>query len=266
MFLSWYEGFSDVQDYIYIAHRTASYEPNRKLISRFHGAIEIELVINGEFEVDINNVRRRVKGGDLIFVDSFEEHQYYYRKGIDYWVIVISPSFFDKGNALNDITFPRVNGYCEGFDVINEFLNFSLNHWKADSIGYKSGFVNMLIGLMKQYYPVQPKENAPHKDKTMINIIKFINENSKSDLSISEIAEKFNYTPNYLSNMFNKFTGMSFRDYLNWVRMLGYTRLKQNKPDITDAEAAEMCGFNCVQSFYRAKKRFNSIPFIPMFL
>ena len=60
MFLSWYEGFSDVQDYIYIAHRiaheTVSYELNRKSISRFHGAIEIELVINGEFEVDINDV------------------------------------------------------------------------------------------------------------------------------------------------------------------------------------------------------------------
>ena len=50
--------------------------------------------------------------------------------------------------------------------------------------------------------------------------------------------------------------GMGFREYLNWCRMLDYTRLKQKQPIISAVKAAEICGFGSLKSFYRAKKMY----------
>lgn len=58
--------------------------------------------------------------------------------------------------------------------------------------------------------------------------------------------------------LFNKFTAMSFNDYVNMVRYnKALALLNDNKNAYTVTEIANMCGFGSMNTFYRAKHKFS---------
>ena len=74
-----------------------------------------------------------------------------------------------------------------------------------------------------------------------------------------EIAKQFGYTSNYFSSLFNKYMAMNFNDYLNYVR---YEKAKSMLSDasnkLTVLDVAEACGFGSMNTFYRAKNKFEN--------
>ena len=55
--------------------------------------------------------------------------------------------------------------------------------------------------------------------KAISDIVLYIRENYKSDISLKLLAEKFFIYPNYLGRMFKKSTGVSFNTFLNKIRI-----------------------------------------------
>ena len=89
----------------------------------------------------------------------------------------------------------------------------------------------------------------------MISVLDYINKNSDKDLTLKTLALKFGYAPSYFSVLFNKFVNMSFTDYLNYVR---YTKAKEiiQLEGCAATDIAMKCGFGSMNTFYRAKKKF----------
>ena len=266
MFLAWYEKEADENEHVVFQHRYQNSNGTRDHIAHFHNSVELIFAVKGSFDTFINGKRYTVNEGSICFVNCFEPHKYYYEQGNEFYVVVISASYFSTVNMLSESNFHSVNPYNEGFDRIIDFLKLSFTNWDDNSLAYKRGFVDMLMGMMRRYYPCGPKEAPQRNDEIMVDAVKYINENCKQDISIEDLANKFGYTPNYFSSIFNRFMEMSFRDYLNWCRMLAYTRLKQKQPGLSTVKAAEICGFGCTKSFYRAQKKYGNIGFIPGYL
>lgn len=263
MFLARYEKEADEKNHVIFQHRFQSGDAVGEHIAHFHNSVELVFAVKGGFETNISGKPYKVEEGGVCFVNSFEPHKYYYQRGNEFYVVVISADFFNSANRLSETVFPSVNQYVEGFDRIREFLEIAFLNWDSSSLAFRRGFVDMLIGMMLRYYPNVPKEAMHKNDEVMVDAVKYINENCKRDITIEELSVKFGYTPNYFSNLFNRFMEMSFRDYLNWCRMLAYTRLKQREPELSVAKAAEMVGFGSTKSFYRASQRYQSIGYIP---
>ena len=266
MFLAWYEKEADEKDNVTFQHRFQDFDLKAEHMAHFHNSVEMVVAVKGGFTTYINGTRYEVDEGSFCFVNSFEPHKYYYNSGNEFYVVVISPGYFSPINGLSEIGFAAVNPYNGGFDRIKEFLAISFANWDNSSAAFKHGFVDMLIGMIKRYYPSVPKKEPLGNFEVMVDAIKYINVNSRRDITIGEVAAKFGYTPNYFSNLFNRFMEMSFRDYLNWCRMLSYTRLKQRQPELSTVKAAELCGFGSVKSFYRAQRKYGSIDIIPEYL
>ena len=263
MFLAWYEKEADEKDHIIFQHRFQYSDGKSDHLAHFHNSVEFIFAVKGSFTVYINGTSYRVQEGSVCFVNSFEPHKCRYENGNEFFVVVISAGYFSSVNGLSETVFSAVNPHNEGFDRIKEFLKISYDNWDNSSRLFKYGFVDMLMGMMKRYYPSVPKKELHRNDEVMVDAVKYINENSKRDITIEALAAKFGYTPNYFSNLFNKFMEMSFRDYLNWCRMLTYTRLKLSQPELSNAKAAELCGFGSTKSFYRAQKKYGNIDSIP---
>ena len=89
----------------------------------------------------------------------------------------------------------------------------------------------------------------------MISVLDYINKNSDKELTLKTLAIKFGYAPSYFSALFNKFVNMSFTDYLNYAR---YTKAKEiiRLEGCTATDIAMKCGFGSMNTFYRAKKKF----------
>jgi len=79
----------------------------------------------------------------------------------------------------------------------------------------------------------------------------YLNENYKSDLSLSSVAAKFGYNASYVSRLFKNNFNIGFNHYLNVIRLKNAVLLMQeNKHSIT--YCALESGFNSMCTFYRA--------------
>ncbi len=258
MSLVWYEKDADKNDSIIFQHRLFSQDGEREHLHHFHCGVEMVFVVKGDCKVFVDDESYVLHSGDICYVDGIRTHKFCYSKGNECYVVVLSPGYVNLNNGLGNMTFPTVNRYSEGFEVIKEFLDFSFKNWDDGSITFKQGFADFLIGLLSRYYKMLEKKEHRKNDKVMFEAVKYINENCRMNLSIKDLAKKFGYSENYFSTMLGGFVGMSYRDYINRCRMLEYMRLRKERLDISTPEAAELCGFGSVKSFYRAKKKFES--------
>lgn len=85
-------------------------------------------------------------------------------------------------------------------------------------------------------------------------------ENYTGDLTLEEVAQIFDYSPNYLSRMFQKYAGITFKSYIQSVR-LGYAvkDLEDGRYSIT--EVALKNGFSGSKALARAfQKKYGMLP------
>jgi AraC-like DNA-binding protein len=86
-------------------------------------------------------------------------------------------------------------------------------------------------------------------------LIRFVNDNYSRDISLAEIAERYNLTPGYISTLFKKVTRQNFKDYLNQLRV-EKAKAILDKKDVKVKELAEMVGCNNVNTFIRIFNRY----------
>lgn len=82
----------------------------------------------------------------------------------------------------------------------------------------------------------------------------YIRDNCARDISLHEVADKFNFNYSYLSRLFKKHTRMNFSDYLVYLRMekaKAYLLSGKYKTD----EVAQMVGYNKASYFRELFKR-----------
>jgi two-component system response regulator YesN len=94
-----------------------------------------------------------------------------------------------------------------------------------------------------------PKEEISSADITQ-QVLKFVDENYRQDIGIGQIAEQLNITPNYLSTLFHKRTGMTFMSHLKQVRLLKAKELLSD-PSLQVQQVAERVGYLSSRHFSR---------------
>ena len=253
--LSVYEKAADVKDYIMLMKTSYSPEFDSYHIAHFHNSIELVFMLSGECRLRINNEERILTEGSAAFIDSFDMHHYTQTRGCEYYVAVISSDFFDGDNKLNVSAFSPFLPKIDEFDKILEFLHYAYSLWNEASPLFKIGFVNMLLGLMTKLYPLE-QVNRDKQSEALISSLRYINESCKTDITLEGVASKYGYTPNYFSTVFNRFTGMNFREYLNRARIVEFDKIRKENHNISVSEAAERAGFVSLNTFYRAYNKY----------
>lgn len=93
-------------------------------------------------------------------------------------------------------------------------------------------------------------DNVESTDSDIIGKIKTYVENYyMNDISIGQIAEAFNITPNYLSRIFHEKAGCKFVDYLTDVRISNAKKLLISKQNVSAKDIAVMVGYNSPRYF-----------------
>lgn len=256
MYFSWYEKAVDEAEHIYFFRRRV-YQGWKGVspLPSFHGSVEVAYGLKGCADIWINGEIYSLHEGEVCFINSFDRHRYYYSNGTECYIVVISSSFFNKINDLSNISFPVLMEKCDSFYKLKEYLDYIYYQWDKDSLLLKTSFVDMLVWLMKKYYPVIPKKAPDRQNEIPLKAIQYIFEHISENLTLDSMAKKFGYSPNYFSKMLSDFTGTSFREYINACRIIEFNKLRKKEPDIPVSRASEMCGFGSPNSFYRAYKK-----------
>ena len=89
-----------------------------------------------------------------------------------------------------------------------------------------------------------------YKEHVVANVKAYIQENLNKRLSLHEVAAVFNFSPNYLSQLFSKYAGEGYVEYITSVR-ISAAREMLLQGELRIYEIAERLGFG--SSFYFSK-------------
>ena len=247
-----YRWGDDRNEHLLFVRRNLTKMRTQYALPHFHNSIEIVFGLGGSINIQINGRDYELTEGKILFINRFEPHRYDYKLGSDFYVVVISSSFFDSINGLAKLTFPTMIDKNESFGKLKAFLDASFEVRDKDSMLYKVGFVNMLISVMKILYPHSFEDSGIRVNERLPEILQYVNEHCTEDISIALLSKHFGYSPNYLSSLFNRAIGMNFRNYLNKARIAMYNNIRKHQPELSVSRAAEMCGFTNRSTFYSA--------------
>lgn len=251
---SYYEKEADEGGYILFRKFTGK-NWVENMMPHFHDSIELAFMIKGKCLVHINAEERVLEAGEVSFAGPFDPHFYHPDEENEHYVLLVSSKYLGGENGLDEKGFPAFSAAVQGFDEVKRLLDYVYDVWDTENEALKSGFVNLLVGVMKKYYPLQKRERGRDAE-ALVSALQYINERYFEEVSLDKLAEKYGYSRNYFSALFNRFTGMNLREYVNRRRISAYERLKVKDPTLPACKGAELCGFVSLNTFYRALARY----------
>ena len=232
----------------------------------WHRSIEIFAVCSGELEFYVDDRQWHLAPGNFMIVNSNEVHS------------IDSP--LPNETIVLQIPLKLFEGYFTG----EQFIWFSHEPGRRDerfmelirelyevysrkACGYdmqmKSIFYQIMYLLVKDYRLIEVDEVFVRKNKNLNKlsaITSYMKENYTGDLTLEEVAKVFDYSPNYLSRMFQKYAGITFKSYVQSIRLdYAVKDLDDGRYSIT--EVALRNGFSGSKALARAfRKKYGMLP------
>jgi two-component system response regulator YesN len=166
-------------------------------------------------------------------------------------------SYRDKNRLNFTKALHSLKNICEGDDFkhedrlkksVTDFLNRSIGCQLAADQGIKDW-----TRVLAQHYELLRaetiKEDVRHAD-IIEQVIAFTDNNYMHNIGIGQIAEQLKITPNYLTTLFHRKTGIKFTAFLKQIRMQRAKELLTN-PSIQVQQVAEQVGYFSTRHFAR---------------
>lgn len=185
-----------------------------------------------------------------------------YGEGIKYIVDLTHENFSKRQMNIHSVIefkYALINTIKRSLNYVNKsFLEFSNAHYllfekitSNDSVVLEDAFVHIFTRLIQEVKAV----NEGADKTTPERIVEYLQENYQGDISLTDIATRFNLSESYVSRVIKEATGTSFKNYTNALKvdkakeLLSTGKYKVN-------EVSEMVGCNNVNTFIRIFKQF----------
>lgn len=225
--------------------------------------LEIILFIRGNCEFRVEGTTYEVKPYDIIIVHESEMHIMFQKKPIETYerlVIHVRRRFFYENNCEEFLEpFLKrplgVNNIIPSHIVRERNLQGVVSSIDAyieenDSMIYtalKGKVFEILYNLNR--IATKREEVLINNDKIK-DIIMYINDNIKDDLSLDMLAERFYISKYHLCHIFKAHSGLTVTKYINRKRIMIVRELVMSGMSLTDASME--AGFGNYSDFYRA--------------
>jgi AraC-like DNA-binding protein len=241
-----------------------------------HIFFELVYIVSGTATHHLEQDTTQLRAGDYFIIDTGSIHCYRDVRNFEIINCLFLPEYIDR--ALTDC--PSLSSL-----LYNQVLRFGLpvNIQTADRIFHDSeGVVGQIIRKMEQEYAakgtgylellrcyltqvlvcaVRASEEAerirtPHRATTAI--VEHLRCHYTEPLSLDELSRKLNYTPQYISSLFHKDTGMSLQEFLQRIRIEEACRLiEQGEQQMV--RIAQKVGYGDVKHFARVFRRIKGV-------
>lgn len=255
-----YEKRADEDGHLLFTKRDAEHVTPYDPMPHFHSSVEFYICVSGKHTVYINGETYTLHSGEIAFVDRFSPHTSGTPEGEEpatVYTIVASSTYLEGIKWLGQETLPAFTKKHAGYDKIEELVIWAYGMKKKMNEEMKLGFVTLLLGMMHDYCGSTSRVGDKNT-KLLVNVMRYIDDNYSSKITLESLAKEFGYEKTYLSRLFNKFLGMNLREYLNRRRIIALKKLRRTDKDMPIWKAAEACGFDSPNTYYRAIEKYGS--------
>ena len=172
------------------------------------------------------------------------------------------PEKFDPQKILSHMNFEDAPQFDEYFILSNmeqteNLFRMIFEEERKRLIGWRA----TANGLLAEILTKALRANTGYSNTSRLKeVLDYLHANFNSPISNAQIASKFGYHPNYLSNLFVKITGKSMHQYLISLRLARAAELLETGK-LPVAQVAVTCGFENSSKFSAMfKKEFGRTP------
>ncbi len=243
----------------------------------FHPDIEIIYIENGSFNIWLSGTAYSAEAGDLVVINSNECHKiqsssenciYKYIKFDPKELYISDQNMLDMQYVipftLNTTEHQRVFKSTEiDSDYIKSLFIDACDEWDNRQHGFelsiRADILRITLHIIRYWdkigFKTSPIDISSGLSKTIHPAIKYVEENY-AKASEAEAAQLCKLSYSYFSHSFKKVMNMSFKEYVNYIRINESQKLliSENK---SVAEIADILGFSSsshyIQSFKKIK-------------
>ncbi len=261
-------GTSDFPVAFYYIEKT---HPRYHMRAHWHSEVELIRILEGEFEITLNNKTYTAKKGDVIFVNSETVHHGTPKECI-YECIVFHLSFLYNDTAACKAFMEKIasrdyivdefhqNSNSDFVASVNRLFDAFANKTEGYKFRVISAFYRFLgVVADNRLYSVSEAQKEILYDKNILKIKKillYIRENFDKPITLEDMARKAEMSTKYFGTYFKNMTGKTPFDYLNEYRIEKAARKLLNT-DTSVTDIAFSCGFNDLSYFIKTFKRIN---------
>ena len=225
-----------------------------------HRAVEIGFMIKGEADYISNEQVEHIATGDMAYLDSWDVHYFDVHEGNETITMLIGLEYLqDFYKIYGESQMAPCFDHALHDKEVNQRIYKILDKWEKEfdqeNILINRGYVNLILGELAKGYPVRLRKRDKQEMSLVSSMLEYINENYHKNITLGEVAEHIGYAVSYCSKLFHNYIDQDFRNYVNGVRVEAACRMMYEKPGKQIAEVAFACGFNSLNTFYRAYRR-----------
>jgi AraC-like DNA-binding protein/quercetin dioxygenase-like cupin family protein len=236
------------------AHRTngLEFEYEKRLLNKnspvfqhYHDFFEIYFLESGSCHYFIDNDSYNIEAGDIVLIP----------KGI------IHKTMYEEGEAKRRLIYcsynyipPSVIPYFSSILYIYRNPKITervLKLFNAIEEEYSSGdgfSEDILMHYMHLFFFLLARNSdieMPKKTGSVYTTqtVAYIKEKYAENIKLPDIAKRFSVSPEHLSRIFKRDTGLGISEYLSTVRLQQSQLLLRSSPELSISEIAERCGF-----------------------
>lgn len=222
---------------------------NDEGIFHFHSQIELYFVDEGEMEVTVGNLSKKLSSGEMSVALSFVPHGYFTPQSSSSGALIIPTRLCEE--FVSETKDKRaINPFITDKATVEEIRKYARKLTRAGINKIeRDGYIYVILGIVMDALCFE-KAKEPLDSALSSRILFYINENYSSELSLGSLAAHFGYSESYISHYFKARFNVTFNKYLKLIRLKKAIMLmREGKNSIT--YCALESGFSSMRSFYR---------------
>ncbi len=195
--------------------------------THFHSAIELIMVLEGSLDVMVENERTRLSQEDCLVINSNYKHsieteQYacFLRLAFSYERVtnLLSHSVIEL--SCNSVKEAGLK-YEELRQLLRRLMNVHYQEEEKKTLQYHNLSYQIITLLADKFmtYIGDDRGEIDSEEARYVEIINYINDQYRNDISLQDLADKLHLSISYLSRYIKEVLGCNFVQYLNRVRL-----------------------------------------------
>ena len=252
-------------------YRESPRSPRYFMPYHWHTHYEIIRILQGSFQLTLNNVVQVYEAGDIVFITDGVLHGGTPNNCI-YECIVFDLHFLLQDNhacakIIQDILNHKIMIHTllsEHSHSIQHIVEHLCDALSGKKVGYEfmtQGYLYQLLGtIMEEHLYEEQKADAIAYERlnSIKNVLAYISENYYNNICLDDLAKVASMNPKYFCRYFRSMTDRTPIDYLNYYRIECACEMLSTK-NITIKEAAISCGFNDDSYFIKIFHKYKGI-------
>ncbi len=207
----------------------------------YHSLYEIYYLEKGVCNYLIEDKLFEMLSGDVVFIPKGVIHKTTYEDMHSRLLVNCSDEYLKGADIKKAFVYRNKKHSGEIRAVLKQIEREYLNGDRF-SDGLIRGYMQQLLAIVHR--TDNEFENTRVQNKYALKALNFLSDNYTSEITLSALAEKLSISPEHLSRVFKKETGLGFNEYLSLLRLKKAESVLKLDKNMSISEVAFACGFN----------------------